>query len=273
MEPTTPLTLAVLEGYLTCKYLGSLRLAGEHGKFSEYLVALDESRSLARTALTKKIAEGNGRLSQGTLLTREALLRGDELILDARLVSEEMVIEYPGLCRVNGDSPLGGFHYVPILFSAGRRPDRTERILVEVLALLLAGSQGMLPRYGIVYFGTVFKSVKIKFSDGLKRAKDLLSTIRPLQTRELQPRLIVNEHCSQCEFSVRCHEQAIREDNISLLRGIGQKAITAYARRGILRLTQLAHTFRPRRRGKRAEQKNPKRYHALQALAVRDRRV
>jgi predicted RecB family nuclease len=65
----------------------------------------------------------------------------------------------------------------------------------------------------------------------------------------------------------------VREDNLSLLRGLGQKAITAYARKGILTLTQLAHTFRPRRRGRRSGGPGKKRYFALQALALRDRRV
>ena len=63
------------------------------------------------------------------------------------------------------------------------------------------------------------------------------------------------------------------EDNLSLLRGLGQKAIAAYARKGILTLTQLAHTFRPRRKGKRSSGPSKKRYYALQALALRDRRV
>jgi predicted RecB family nuclease len=76
-----------------------------------------------------------------------------------------------------------------------------------------------------------------------------------------------------CEFSARCQGQAVREDNISLVRGLRQKALAAYTRRGILTRTQLAHTFRPRRRGKRSGGQNPKRYPALQALAIRDHRV
>jgi predicted RecB family nuclease len=94
-----------------------------------------------------------------------------------------------------------------------------------------------------------------------------------LQEAEVQSRMVLNDHCPTCEFSAKCREQALREDNLSLLRGLGQKAITAYARKGILTLTQLAHTFRPRRRGKRSSAPSKKRYFALQALALRDRRV
>jgi predicted RecB family nuclease len=82
-----------------------------------------------------------------------------------------------------------------------------------------------------------------------------------------------NDHCQACEFRQRCREQGVKEDSLSLLRGIGEKEVRGLARKGVLTLTQLAHTFRPRRKGKRAVQKNHKRYHALQALAIRDRQI
>jgi hypothetical protein len=65
----------------------------------------------------------------------------------------------------------------------------------------------------------------------------------------------------------------MQEDNISLLRGMKEKEVKAYSRKGILTVTQLAHTFRPRRKGKRAPPRADRHSHALQALAVRDRKV
>jgi hypothetical protein len=52
-----------------------------------------------------------------------------------------------------------------------------------------------------------------------------------------------------------------------------EKEVKGYARKGILTITQLAHTFRPKRSGKRSPLRNNHRYHALQALAIRDKRV
>ena len=46
-----------------------------------------------------------------------------------------------------------------------------------------------------------------------------------------------------------------QEDNISLLRGMGEKEIKSYSRKGIFTVIQLAETFRPRRRGKRSPTK------------------
>jgi predicted RecB family nuclease len=65
----------------------------------------------------------------------------------------------------------------------------------------------------------------------------------------------------------------VEEDNLSLLRGLGAKEVKGYSRKGLFTLPQLAHTFRPRRKGKRSNRRHQHRYHALQALAIRDKRV
>ena len=65
----------------------------------------------------------------------------------------------------------------------------------------------------------------------------------------------------------------MQEDNLSLLRGIGEKEIRNLSRKGILTLTQLAHTFRPKRKGKRQERRTGRHFHALKALAIRDKKI
>ena len=113
----------------------------------------------------------------------------------------------------------------------------------------------------------------MRLNADLRKTERLLREVKEMVGAESPPRLILNDHCQVCEFRQRCHDQAVQEDNISLLRGMGEKEIKSYARKGIFTVTQLAHTFRPRRRGKRAPPKENHRYHALQALAVRDKRV
>jgi hypothetical protein len=97
--------------------------------------------------------------------------------------------------------------------------------------------------------------------------------LKDMATSGLLPKLLLNKHCPVCEFGQRCHEQAVREDSISLLRGIGEKEIKNLSRKGILTLTQLAHTFRPKRKGKRKGRKTGRHFHALKALAIRDKKI
>ena len=55
---------------------------------------------------------------------------------------------------------------------------------------------------------------------------------------ESPPKLMLNDHCQVCEFRQRCHAQAVKEDNLSLLRGLGEKEIITLGKKGIFTVTQ-----------------------------------
>jgi hypothetical protein len=83
---------------------------------------------------------------------------------------------------------------------------------------------------------------------------------------------LINPHCPSCEFRGQCHAQAVEQNTLSLLR-LKEKELKRYGRKGLFTLTQLAHAFRPRRKGRQSNRRSSRRYHALQALAIRDKRV
>jgi len=113
----------------------------------------------------------------------------------------------------------------------------------------------------------------VRLNGDLRKTERLLREVKEVVNAQSPPKLMLNDHCQVCEFRQRCHDQAVQEDNISLLRGMGEKEIKRYARKGIFSVTQLAHTFRPRRKGKKQLQTTHKRHHALQALAIRDKKI
>ena len=205
-------------------------------------------------------------------LTAAVLRAGPAFVLDALLEDDCFSLRFDGLKQVDGPSKLGDYHYIPMLFHGGGAVRPGDRLLLEVYGLLLSRLQGRTPGHGIVWHGRECRATKVRLSADPRRAERLLREVE--QSRDSRPpRLILNDHCQACEFRQRCHDQAVREDSLSLLRGLGEKEVAGYARKGILTLTQLAHTFRPRRKGKRAAPRTQKRYHALQAMAIRDRRV
>jgi predicted RecB family nuclease len=199
------------------------------------------------------------------------LKAGPAFVLDALFENDSFSLRFDGLKRVVGPSKLGDYHYVPLLFH-GKAVRAEQRLLLEVYGLLLSRLQGRTPGSGIVWYGPACRTAKVRLSTDPRRAERLLREVQ--ESRDSgPPRLILNDHCQVCEFRLRCHDQAVREDSLSLLRGLGEKEVGRYARKGILTLTQLAHTFRPRRKGKRAVPRTHHRYHALQALAIRDKRI
>jgi predicted RecB family nuclease len=197
---------------------------------------------------------------------------GPAFVLDALLEDARFSLRFDRLKRVVGPSKLGDYHYVPMLFHGGGAVRSGQRLLLEVYGVLLSGIQGRTPGNGVVWYSGECRPTKVRLSTDLRKAERLLREVE--QSREVgAPRLFLNDHCQVCEFRRRCHDQAVREDSLSLLRGLGEKEVAGYARLGILTLTQLAHTFRPRRKGKRAAPRTHHRYHALQALAIRDKRI
>jgi predicted RecB family nuclease len=160
-----------------------------------------------------------------------------------------------------------------MLFHGGRQIRRGQRILLELYGLLLSRQQGIAPGSGIVWHGRECRATRVRLSAEPRAAEQLLRELKELCSSESPPKLVLNDHCQICEFRQRCHGQAVQQDNISLLRGVSEKEIQHYGRKGIFTVTQLAHTFRPRRKGKRAVQTPDRHSHALQAMAIRDKRI
>jgi predicted RecB family nuclease len=269
------ITRDIIESYLNCKYKGHLKLTGQQGTRSDYEALLAEARDAVRRQATDKVlARHRGeQLERDAVLTPGVLRRGATFLLNATLEDEYVALAFDGLMRVPGPSKVGDFYYIPVLFSEGRYVRKPQRDLLDVYGLLLSRVQGRAPGSGIIWHGQECRASRVRLNPDPRTADRLLGELRQMQSAEAPPRLVLNDHCHACEFRQRCHAQAVQEDNISLLRGMKGKEVKAYARKGILTVTQLAHTFRPRRKGKRALPRADRHSHALQALAVRDKKV
>src|SRR5262249_37458391 len=115
---TTQITREVLESHLKCRYKGHLRLAGQPGDRSDYELLMIESRERVRQAATDTLLRRHkeGEVLQGLTATAALLKQGASLILDATVEGEGLAIRFDALLRAEGQSCLGEFHYLPVLF-------------------------------------------------------------------------------------------------------------------------------------------------------------
>ncbi len=271
MEPR--ITREALESYLACKLKGHLKLKGEQGTNCDYEMLMREVRVGHAQKASKRLEAGQreGEVQRNLEVTPTVLKKGSQLILDGTVNGDTFSIRLDGLKRVEGLSRLGSFHFVPILFVAEEKLRPEQRRLLEVCGLILGDIQGKQPAYGIVIRGKQLTSSKVHFKEDTRFAKRVPEEVKKVLGASSPPPLILNDHCQVCEFRQKCQLQAVNEDNLSLLRGVGAKEMKSFARKGIFTITQLAHTFRPRRKGKRAESRSHHRYHALNALAIRNK--
>ena len=268
------ITKDVLESYLNCKYKGHLKLTGQQGTKSDYETLLIEMRAKVRLAAIDKILASRPveEIPRNIPLTTSALKQGASFLLDATLDDDLVSITFVGLKKVDGPSKLGDFHYIPMIFHEGQKVRKEQKFLLELYGLLLSHLQGHMPVQGIIWHGKECKATRVRLNADLRRTERLFRDLKEICSAASPPKLILNDHCQVCEFRQRCHAQALQEDNLSLLRGLGEKEIKTYGKRGIVTLSQLAQTYRPRRKGKSAEVKD-RHSHPLKALAIRDQKI
>jgi predicted RecB family nuclease len=267
------ITSDVLESRLKCRYKGHLKTVGEQGLPHDYEILMKESRErIGRAATAKLLARYDGdEIPSGLSLTADVLKRGLPLLLDATFEDEDLSIRFDALLRVNGASRLGGFHYQPMIFHEAEKATANLRMLLAFHGLILCGVQGKEPATGILFHGRGCHERKTKLTGVVAQARRLLQEIREART-EPPPRLVLNSHCQVCEFRPRCQADATIKDDLSLLRGMSEKEIKKYAKRGAFTVAQLSFTFRARR-GRPPGQQKQVHQHALQALAIREKKV
>ena len=87
------------------------------------------------------------------------------------------------------------------------------------------------------------------------------------------PPVVINSHCQICCYKQSCRHQAESEDNLSLLDRMTPKIMNRLQRRGIFTVNQLSYLYKPRRNRKRRKRLPLGFDFALQALALRNRKI
>ena len=271
----TKITRDVLESYVHCRYKGHLKLAGEQGNASDYEVLQEEVHNRVRRAAEDKLVDRykDGEILRGITLTRPLLKQGVPLLLDATIEDHTLAIRFDALQKAAGSSRLGDFHYIPVMFHEAERPHRQQKELLELYGVIIGDLQGRQPDNAILMHGPGCTVKRIRLTPRGPGARRVLQEIQEIQGTAAPPRLMLNSHCPLCEFRHRCQAEATAADDLSLLGGLREKEIRTYNRRGIFTVTQLSYMFRPPKRGKKTQQQSRPHDPALQALAVRDKKV
>jgi predicted RecB family nuclease len=271
----TKITREILEGWLNCKTKGHLKLVGECGTPSDYEAMTTETRRASREVALAKLAARFGVEGwRGKAVAVTTLKQEPPLLVDIDIEDDNLSLRFDGLKRADGPSRLGDHHYVPVLHFHGDKGGKHQKLLLALHGLALAPVQGLRPTVGLIARGPEGKLGKVRLDAKLYRqAEIVLGEIRRVQEGGEPPRLALNQHCHVCEFRQRCRTQAIQADDISLLQGVGEKELQRYNRKGLFTLTQFSCTFRPRKRGKRVKRKGYDHHAALQALAIREKKV
>ena len=269
------ITNEIFRSYLNCRYKAFLKFSGINGRITEYEILQDELHKEyendAKDLLIARYSDNN--FLQASSIVFSDLTKGKGVIFNAHLDYSEISAYFEVLMKVPGESVLGSFHYMPILFCENNRITKYHRIFIAYQAYVIGSIQKRMPRYAQIIYGMKNQSARVKIDTHLQQVYRIIQEIQKQQSNEVAAEIILNSHCNVCEFQELCKDKALEQDNLSLLSGIGTKEVRQQNKKGIFTVTQYSYTFRPRKRSKRIKGKRIHHYGALKALAIRENKI
>ena len=216
--------------------------------------------------------EGGGRPGEGSDVRKpgpneEARGLGaprSEQLLESRLHAVE---------RVPSEGRGRPAQFIPIRFVFRNKLTKDDRLLLAFDALVLSQMLGREVGLGKIVHGDDHATLKVKTSVLATQVRKRIRKLAALLSNTAPSDLVLNRHCSECEFQARCRKIAVEKDDLSLLARMSAKERKQLHSKGIFTITQLSYTFRPRRRPKKLRDKKEKYHHSLKALAIREKKI
>jgi len=202
-----------------------------------------------------------------------AIVSGPGIIVDVTAAAGNVRSRVQLLQRVEHGGGRGVPSYVPVMFVRNNKITQQDKLLLAFQAHALALALGALPAEARIVHGDEYRVLRVRIEPLDGRVQGLIEQIEADLRRSEPPKLTLIGHCNECEFRSTCREIAEATDDLSLLRGLSGKELNKLRARGIATVTQLSHTYRPGRRGKRRAEAARKHDLALQALALREQKV
>jgi predicted RecB family nuclease len=261
--------------YVNCRRKAYLKAAGHAGQPSDLETAqLGLGRAYKHQALAAYLGPvGEAGVVRDPPSLPAALAGRPRVIVNVTAEAGGLCSQIDALERVGDAGSRRAAVYAPILFVRGEKVARSDKLLLAFNALALAAAQGQPPPAAKIVHGGGHTVLRVKLERLLAEARKLVGDLRATQAERDPPGVTLNGHCGVCEFRDACRRAAEEADDISLLRGLSAREVEKQRQRGITTVHQFSHTYRPGRRGKRRAGKARKHDHALQALAIRQKKV
>ncbi|GBL46851.1 hypothetical protein SFMTTN_2676 [Sulfuriferula multivorans] len=163
--------------------------------------------------------------------------------------------------------------FVPIRFAANNRLSASDKTMAAFEAISLAKAFGAKTGAAKIVHGDKPATISVNAAVLSRAVHRKVSQVAALLSADLPPVAVLNRHCPECGYQDRCRKEAVGTDDLSLLSNLTGKERARYRGKGIFTVSQLAYTFRPRRRSKRLAARPERYHHALKALAIREQKI
>ncbi|WP_275937775.1 TM0106 family RecB-like putative nuclease [Bradyrhizobium ottawaense] len=248
-----------LIGHLNCHYLTHLDLKVAEGELAKpklrddpALDALVERGKIHEQGFVDHLAKQGGTVAAiagvgidyaSVVQTRQAMARGDAVIVQAALRDENWSGRADVLRRVESPSGLGAWSYEVTDTKLARETKGNTVLQLSLYSDLLATMQQKVPETAhVVTPGTEYLPEAYRVADFAAFYRRIRRSLETFAASPLHDSLYPNpiEHCEVCRWREPCASRRRADDHLSLVAGITKTQIEELARRGVGTMAALA---------------------------------
>ena len=238
VSPIT-LTSRLLEAYVKCSTKCFLRSLGEANEDNPYANWVDTQNESYRNDALDRLMKGVPINDRANSPTGAGDLKTAQWRLAVELVAraEDLESSIHAVERVLTEGSGQPSQFVPIRFFANNKLTSEDKILVAFDALVLSKVLGRDVNLGKIIHGDDQAALKVRIPPLVAGVRKLIAKVRVLLSSQTPPDLVLNRHCGECEFQLRCRQQATEKDDLSQLPGMATKDRKKLHGKGIFTVT------------------------------------
>lgn len=141
------------------------------------------------------------------------------LILGYEVATAEVQSQLHALTLTTGRG-AGHQEYSPVRFIHRNKLNNSDRLRLAFDALAVSQDLGYVPATGKLIHGNNYRAVTVKLAPWVKKVRRLMATIPHTILSSAPPPPTLNKHCGECEFQNRCRQNALQQDDLSLLANL-----------------------------------------------------
>jgi hypothetical protein len=203
MATTHHITARVFGGYLQCKTKGQLLARSAGTGIPDFAEPILKQFKMASVALIEK-STSRRLIRYDELAERVAAQDGQHCLVDCDMtyVDQSQLV---GVQQFRKGSKSERDHfYLPVLFIPYEPVQPWHKTLLCFSAIAICQIAHTIPLFGYVCFGYTGTLKKLRISDAIKKTIQVLEEAEHAVTSKAEASLILNKHCTICEFRARC---------------------------------------------------------------------
>jgi predicted RecB family nuclease len=212
------ITPLLFHAYLKCPTKCWLRFTGEPATGNPYAEWVQKQTASYRESATERLRSEVPQDDCALAPTQEDLKESTwQLGLDVLATSQNLETRLQAIERVPSEGRGKSARQIPIRFAFTNKLSKDDKLLLAFDAFVLSEIIGCEVSLGKIAHGALYTKINVNTSPLVSDVRKRLEMITTLLSNPTPPDLVLNRHCVECEYQVRCRQKALQLDDLSLL--------------------------------------------------------